>query len=296
MNDSGDVAFTSLISGGMVSSGIFMNSGGTDSVVTLEGDTAPGTGGEYSTFFSSVPAISAAGDVAFDSVAVVEGVFPGGVFLDAGATDTAVALPDDPAPGTGGGIYSTLFSDPGVNAFGEVAFHASVTEGSVIRGVFVDSGGTDRVVAVNGESAPGTGGGTYLTFFFGNPSISDAGDVEFHARVSGGPDGIFVDSAGTDVAVALEGDPAPGTGGGTYADFEPGEASISPARDFVFYAVLAGGTASEGIFKAVRPVAAPALDGRVLGAAGLTLAIAGALLAGLRSPRASPVNDAMTSD
>jgi hypothetical protein len=244
INTSGDVAFLASVTGGTALSGIFVDSGGTDTAVALVGDTAPGTGGgTYSSLAG--PSVNASGDVAFWSF-MTGGTALSGIFVDSGGTDTAVALVGDTAPGTGGGTYSSFGIDLSINASGDVAFSASLTGGSASAGIFVDSGGTDTAVALQGDSAPGTGGGTYT--FLSSASINASGDVMFSSPLTGGSAsaGIFVDSGGTDAAVALDGDTAPGTGGGIYAGFF--DPSINASGDVAFIGSVTSGTAFSGVF------------------------------------------------
>lgn len=239
-----NVSFSAFVTGGSVGEGIFAGSSGADTAVALPGDPAPDTGGGAYSGLSG-PALDGSGELAFFAT-VTGGSVGEGVFVVSGGTDTAVALPGDVAPGTGG-TYSSVAGVPSINASGEVAFHASVAGGSVDEGIFVDSGGTDAAVALPGDAAPGTGGGTYASL--AGASINASGAVAFTASVAGGSVsmGIFVDSGGTDTAVALVGDAAPGTGGGTYSSFI-GIPSINAAGDVAFFAFVSGGSASEGIF------------------------------------------------
>jgi hypothetical protein len=109
-----------------------------------------------------------------------------------------------------------------INNDGAVAFGALVAGGPIPHGIFLRSDTTHRAVALPGDPAPGTGGvyafpdNLWLRF----KGLSDAGAVIFEADVSGGStyEGIFVDDAGSDSAVALPDDPAPHVSGGSYND------------------------------------------------------------------------------
>ena len=247
INASGDVAFPAEVTGGSVGFGLFVDSGGVDTVVALAGDSAPGTGGGTFSYFDAA-SINASGDVAWQSL-VTGGTATEGVFVDSGGTITSVALSGDTAPETGGGTYAS-FNSVSINASGDVAFTAAVTGGTAAYGVFVDSGGTDTALAVSGDTAPGTGGGTYSVL--SDCAMNDSGNVMFDAQVTGGTgtDGVFLDSGGTDTAVGVAGDPAPGTGGGTYcsvACFNGGR-SISASGGVAFSASVTGGTVTHGVF------------------------------------------------
>jgi len=249
MNSAGDVAFGSLITGGgPLDSGLFLDSGGSVSVVALVGDSAPApVGGTYSVL-GGYPTLNDSGDVSFMAV-VSGGSQPRGIFLASGDTDTALVLPGDTAPDTGGGTYTGDVQDFNMHALndsGGVAFRALVTGGSVAAGVFVDSGATEAAFALAGDEAPGTSGGSYS--LFDAPSQNETGSVAFAAEVTGGAvaSGIFRDSGASDAAVALLGDSAPGTGGGTYSFL--GYPVVNDLDYVVFLANVTGGTASGGVF------------------------------------------------
>jgi len=215
--------------------------------VAVLGETAPGAGGGTFVLFLGVPAINASGDVAF--MGIFDGAsLGGGLFLASGKTRSAIALTGDTAPGTGGGTYIGGFTSPSINSSGDVAFESSVTGGSADEGIFVVSGGAHSAIALTGQIAPGTGGGTYSGFET-STSINDSGDVAFYADVTGGSTsrGLFVVSGGTHSAMALIGDTAPGTGGGTYSGFYT-VPSMNALGDVAFRADVTGGDVSDGIF------------------------------------------------
>ncbi len=248
INDSGDVAFAAILTGGTVAGGVFVDSGGTATAVALVGDTAPGTGGGIYSAIDDTGGfltINNSGDVRFRAF-VTGGSTPVGLFVDSDGPDRAVALQGDVAPGTGGGTYLDLVACS-MNASGDVPFFAFVSGSTAERGIFVDSGGTDTAVALPGDVAPGTGGGTYSDF--GTLSkINDSGAVAFFASVAApSGSGIFVDSGGTDTAVARLGDTAPGTGGGTYSSVGA-RLFINGTGNVALSANVIGGTGSSGIF------------------------------------------------
>jgi hypothetical protein len=271
LNDSGDVSFLAVVSGGSQPRGIFLASGGSDTALVLPGDTAPDTGG--GTYTGNVAdfnmhALNASGGVAFRSE-VTGGSVAAGIFVDYGATEAAFALAGDTAPGTSGGSYS-VFDVPSQNDTGSVAFAAEVTSGTVASGVFRDSGASDAAVALVGDSAPGTGGGTYS--FLGYPVVNDLDYVVFLANVTGGTasGGVFLDTGGPDEAVAVEGGTAPDTGGGTYASVTSW-ADLDDSGRVAFSALLAGGSAGAGVFlydSASEQTSAVALAGQTAPDAG----------------------------
>jgi hypothetical protein len=156
-------------------------------------------------------------------------------------------LEGEAAPGTGGGEYDG-FEAPALNDAGDVVFPAFVIGGSVGRGLFRDSGGVDSALALAGDPAPDTGGGTFVDFLY--PDFNASGDVAFLANVNGGSatGGIFRISGGVVNAVAVEHGTAPGTGGGTYA-VVTSLAPLNQGGDVVFSAALTGGSVDAGVFR-----------------------------------------------
>lgn len=281
MNASGDVAFYAGVTGGTGGQGIFrVTSGGVHSAVAVTGGTAPGTGGDTYFGFSSTDQvlIDDSGEVAF--IASVNGGYYG-LFVPSGGTHSVVVRSGETAPGTGGGVYLYLFSDFSVNPSGDVAFGAHVSGGSAMYGIWVASGGTTTPVAVAGDTAPGTGGGIYTGL--STPAMNDSGDVVFRASVSGGSalNGVFLTSDGRTTAVALAGQEAPDTAGGTYAML--GCSWINAGGDVAFFSGMQGGLALQGVFKAVAlPPSVPVLGVGGLMALLVVLGSGGALAASRR--------------
>jgi hypothetical protein len=257
LNDSGGVAFSSEVTGGVVLSGVFVDSGATEAAFALEGDSAPGiTGGEYSAF--GPPSQNDAGSVAF-TADVTGGSVASGVFRDSGGAGTAVALLGYSAPDTGGGTYSE-FGYPKLNDLGHVVFIANVTGGTASGGVFLDMGGTDEAVAVEGGTAPDTGAGTYASVTSWG-ALDGSGRVAFSATVIDGDvgAGVFLYDPASEqtFAVALAGQTAPKAGGATFSEF--GFVALNDAGQIAMQATLSDGNA--GIFLASPAVPVPALPG-----------------------------------
>lgn len=256
LNAAGDVVFVDTVSGGTKGGGVFRNSGGVHSSISLEGDSAPGTaGGVYDGF--EAPAMNDAGAVVFPAF-IVGGSVGRGLFQDAGTgTDSALALAGDTAPGTGSGSFVD-FLFPDLNENGEVAFLANVLGGTATGGVFRISGGVVSAVAVENDTAPGTGGGTYAVVTSLAP-INEAGDVAFSATLTGGirDAGVFRFDAATAqvVPVVLFEDIAPDSGGATFAQF--GFVDLNDAGQIAFQATLSD--ENLGLFLASPPLAVPAL-------------------------------------
>jgi len=281
LNAGGDVAFTDTVSGGSVGSGVFRYSGGVKASVSLEGDSAPDTGGGVYDGFET-PVLNDTGDVVFPAFVVGGSGATRGLFRDSGGVDSMLALEGDPAPDTGGGSFVD-FLFPDLNANGDVAFLSDVTGGSAIGGAFRIVSGVVSAIAVEGAVAPGTGGGTYATIT-SLAAINQAGDVAFSATLSGGSvdAGVFLfdASAGQVAPVALFGESAPDSGGASFAQF--GFVDINDAGQIVLQATLSD--AKLGLFLASPPVPpVPALP--VGGALALAVALAGSALASGLRPR-----------
>jgi hypothetical protein len=160
MNSRGDVVFTSLISGaadGAVA-GIFRSDGITPAAIVRTNQPAPG-GGTFTNLNNS-PTVNSAGQVVFSAVfnnspdGATDGIFRG----DGGAVEV-IARANQPAPGGGGGVYSS-FSTPTMNNAGAVAFFASLTGtsggSSDDSAIYLADPQETIVVAREGQSAFGS--------------------------------------------------------------------------------------------------------------------------------------------
>jgi hypothetical protein len=168
LNGAGDTAFLGFVGN---DHGIFKEGGGTLTAVALTKDTALGTGGDTFTSFGD-PVLNKAGDMAFQAS------FGGltGIFKESGGTLTAVALPGDIAPGTGGDTF-TLAGLPVLNGAGEVAFIGSLS-GAAAEGVFTYdplTGLVEKILAVGDmlEVAPNEVREVDRVFRLGNSGNQD---------------------------------------------------------------------------------------------------------------------------
>ena len=300
LNDAGDAAWAA-VAGTVLQSGpgVFLKSGGTITQLVSQGDPAPGTGGVYDTlvltslsnsgavcFFAIVPNTSAGSGLFLKSGAQTlpvalrgspapgsglpigslgecelnesgqaaffasldeghppdPGRDPAGIFSFSSAGAEAVALVDQPAPGTGGSFMS-FGTPPSINDSGDVAFTGRYGLSGSSTGIFVASGGVITPVALQGDPAPGTGGAFSL---FEGVSINNAGEIAFRGA-STLIDGIFLHSSGGIEPVALQGEQAPGTAGGLFGQFQPG-ALVNNQGDVVFRAGYGPGSTGSGIF------------------------------------------------
>ena len=214
--------------GGTFRQGIFLDQGGADSLVVLDGQTAPG--GEVLSIF---------GQPVLNDDVVVFGSNAGLLYSDGPGALAAVALSGDVAEGTGGGTYFGIGA-PELSDSGALAAIGTLDGGLAEAGLFVgDITGISAVVLL-GDPAPGTGG-TFSNFRAWD--INDDGDLAFAANIEGGSvgNGIFLLSGAVLTPIALAGQSAPETGGGVFNTLEDphiGEsgaiayrASIDPAGE-----------------------------------------------------------------
>jgi hypothetical protein len=116
-------------------------------------------------------------------------------------------------------------------------------------------------LAYDGDPAPTTGGvyafDTGSVQAYPSPARMDAeGRVYFSTPVAGGSvaRGIFRSAGSTTQALVRTGDPAPDTGGGSFAAFSPlpgtvgAPLAVSGDGELVFYAQVSGGAAPSGVF------------------------------------------------
>lgn len=217
-------------------------------VVALAGAPSP-IGGSFD-HFSLVPVpvvtpVNGRGDVAFFAT-LARAAAPEGLFLATGARTAKIAAEGDrvgrPGKITGFGKEPI----PSLNDRGDVAFHASLTGGSSVDGIFVGSAGrVPRAVVLSGQPAPGVPSGTVAGL--GAPALNERGDVAFLATVQRGRDtidAIYLSTGGRLRKVAVQGDPSPV--GGSFAGFGP--PSLNNRGAVAFGAVVESGRAVGGLF------------------------------------------------
>ena len=118
------------------------------------GSKRPGTGAGTFIGLSEFCALNDSETVAF-SAGVTGGTASEGIFKGSGGSLTNIALQGQPRHGAGGFLN---FRTPAPNESGTAAFIANVSGGSATSGIFKGSGDTVINIAVQGQSAPGTGG------------------------------------------------------------------------------------------------------------------------------------------
>lgn len=219
------------------------------------------------------PAMNSSNDIAF-TAALKQGV--GGVtsFNDAGlwcrtaggpmriVAREGDSLPNLPAGFAAGSVqYSADFGGPLViNAGGQVAF-SNITNWGQMLLAESHTMAPPRVVAYQGEFAPGLGNVTFSSFT--SFTINNDGNLAFHAKLAGpgvttaNEGSIWVEDGGALQLVARMGDPAPG--GGHYQYIYP--PALSGAGEVAFGAFLIQGidgvdfTNDFAIYKYTTPAA-----------------------------------------
>jgi hypothetical protein len=163
MNDRGQVAFFSEMTGGSADFGIFRGEGRDLTPVFVANQIAPG-GATFVDFGN--PVINRHGQVAVFA-SLRNSASRLGLFAGDGTDAIAIALEGQPAPK--GGSYGDAFGRDAfggpirLNDRGEVAFDARLTGGTSSSGVFRGNGERTATIALAGTTAPGTTG-TFESF------------------------------------------------------------------------------------------------------------------------------------
>jgi len=218
INDNGTIAFWTGINGSSPSStqGFFTGSGGALTKIARLGESAGGNG-TYSSLFSGSLLLNDAGQVGFSSP--LTGTDAGAandfaIFRGSGGAATEIVREGDTVPG--GGTFQFL-ANASMNESGQIAFESGVAGSGSTRGLFVGSGGAITEIARHGDSAPGSGLGTFTTTL-GTPIINDLAQVAFSATLTGttlgssNDRGLFRGSGGAITPIVREGEGTPTAG------------------------------------------------------------------------------------
>jgi hypothetical protein len=255
LNDAGQVAFRAIsqVTPTVQRPALFVGSGTTAPAKLLALDD-PGPG---SSTVDGIPLrfqINNAGQVAW-----VAGLTSGnqGVFLGvAGGAQNPVAVTGDPAPGSGGGVFSR-FREPNIelNNSGQVAFWAEISGVPATSGYFLGSATAPPLVRLlEGQPLPGGGTAGFLSpglnNFIGETfALTDAGELCMHIiNVTGAPTlsrQVIADANGVLREFVTTGDKAKGTGSSLGFVF----ASTGSNSNGAFFAsvLLVDGPARSGI-------------------------------------------------
>lgn len=165
---------------------------------------------------------------------------------------SAVVFVGDPLPFAGGpAAAGTILPWFHVSGAGQIAFTAAPEGAPLEQGVFRATGGNIEAIALLGDPAPpGTGGAVfgYLVAL----GVDADGDVLFYANDCAGPcyEGLFLSTPAGVVPVVITGQPAPGTGGGSFSGLDFGSVAFDGAGGVAFEASLSGGSTGSGVFLA----------------------------------------------
>jgi hypothetical protein len=153
INDRGQVAFYSNMSGGSGDFGIFRGDGNELKPVFVANQIAPG-GALYEDFGD--PVINQSGQIVA-TASLTNSTSRSGLFVSDGSNTVTIALEGQAAPK--GGNYARGFFFPiRMNDNGEVAFTTGLTGGTRGNAVFRGNGDHTTAIAISGTNAPGTTG------------------------------------------------------------------------------------------------------------------------------------------
>jgi cysteine-rich repeat protein len=251
LSGDGELAFFANVAGGVNRSGVFASDGVTTRAVLLEGTPVQGTPGDR--WWIVVPlAISDEGEVVLFGSTILGSI---GLFLASGPDVTPIAVFGDSAPGTGGGVFDFFFFPPSV-AFagsGELMISIMIRDGTTTELLYSWSEGTFEPLAMAGEPVPGVENAIFectphpdapgcIEPVFGEIAVNASGSVAFRGNfrlldVGYWDGGIFLMKDGVIEALALRGDPAPGTPL-PFQDFLLGPLAINDKGDVAFQAYV----------------------------------------------------------
>jgi hypothetical protein len=233
-----------------------------DRIVAQTGASAPGTTGQFSTFYIAVdgpaaPVLNNAGRVAFaatltNNVGGVTAPNDTGVWSDGGGALTLIAREGSAAPGGPAGALFRRAANPVINSSGAVAFAGLLREN--VAGVTLESnsaiwsnaGGPLQMIAREGTQAVDTPGGVDFATLV-DLTLNNAGQTAFRGTVRGaGVDatnepGIWAQNEGLLHLIARGGQQAVGTPAGTsFKSFFNSHPSMNQNGAIAFRASLQG--------------------------------------------------------
>ncbi len=229
---------------GVIRGALYVHDGSSFHKVVASGDTAPGTGGYVYGRSFTVLGLDASDNVAFAS-GIVPGTYPTNAaaqgalfFAPNGGAAVRVAMPGDPAPGTGGSFGSVAgrvnsWNGSGLTAQGEVMFSAAITGGNGGYGCFLGSAGGVRKIVAQGDS--NLKGETFT--FTGSPcgQVNNVGQVQFYYNNT-----IYLSTPATGLAIAADLTTAlPVSLGGTFTNIWY-SAGLNDSAQLVFLGSITG--------------------------------------------------------
>ena len=246
VNARGQVTFYATVLHAPAREGIFLADAGRVTKVAAFGDAVPGGGALAEFTAHPLPALNAAGHVAF-AAGIAGGRATDGIFLAGEDGLRVIALAGDDAPGMPTGVLVD-FNAPTLNDNDELAFVAGVRRGRDIIDVlyFWNGRRLQRVVA-EGERLLRIGG---TMDKIGEPSLNNSGVIAFPAAIFKGPalGGIFVAGARDLRLLVAAGERTPR--GAMILRFSD-QVAIDDADGIAFGAYLGdGGAARESVLRA----------------------------------------------
>lgn len=267
LNEAGNVAFNARLTIGTgdvtstTTTGIWSEGAGNLALVARSGMQAPGTNAGQNFDLEGNPdtlIFNEAGQVAIKARLQLDvgGVTPSnqlGIWLQRNNDLTLIARQGDQAPAAPTGAVFSALSALAFNNSGFVAYNGRLKPGTGgidslnDQGVWSDGNGSMRIVAREGDQAPGLSPGARFSDVLGDPSLNHSGDVAFTAMLQSGAGGVTPTNAptvwreqnGTLGFVAQGGSQAPGAPAGTnFVDFS--STSINDADKLVFNGLLTG--------------------------------------------------------
>ncbi|MGD9790478.1 MAG: choice-of-anchor tandem repeat NxxGxxAF-containing protein [Phycisphaerales bacterium] len=235
LNNNAHIAFDAALAGTGVTAtndhAIFSDNFGSIALLAREGEQIPGRpagvvhadDGAFIEFGFNDP-----GDVVFvtrlSGPGITSTVSDSAIFHAGTAAESLLLQASEPLPGVlAPGVSRIIFSDVRIDTAGQAIFLASFREppSNIVRvGVFAGSFTAGlRLLAADGEPAPGTGT-TYATQgAFSNLAMSDTGRIAFEARLANGDRAIFTDLSGSLTMLVRTGQHPPGTPAGSAFNF-----------------------------------------------------------------------------
>jgi hypothetical protein len=215
INNVGQVAFSSSISGAAPSSGIFRGDGTTVVQIARRNQPAPdGMGVFYD--IDRVPTQNNSGQVTFRIRASDLGASDYGIYRSDGSNSVRIVRTGQAAP-DGDGSFSGVGAYVAINDSGAVAFFGALSN-PTRQGLFLGTESTVLQIAREGQIAPDGNGALR---FFGRPALNESGQVVFRATLSGtvggnnDNQGLFRTDGTALTQIARAGQTAPG-GNGTF--------------------------------------------------------------------------------
>jgi hypothetical protein len=221
LNNSGQLAFNAAIqlhAEPLQRYGIFVSDTNQTDVVTLQGEPAPGTNGDFTGIGRTFPPINSQGETAV-GIGIVDpnsGQTMGtAVYKGNGANLQLAARSGENAPGTNAQFNSVVLLSSPLNSLNETVFRGSLQGPSVSTlndgGLWRTRNADIELLAREGDAVPGSN-----DLFFGNfisAVIDDSDQVVFKASVTPGTQTSLWSAGDGELSLlARPGMPAPGTG------------------------------------------------------------------------------------